>query len=785
MGYESEKYIDGSDRAIRQLIKQHNNLVHANNKAASKTQKKGIDNFRTRAANLPLFRKGRAHANDIKQLGIGNCYFLSALLALVQRDPTYIEDMITQRADGSVMVRLWDIKLDERGERISTPVYYHLNNTFVRTLIPNWHKAGWVFLIEKAYYLHRLRHSDEKLQHKAAEGRWRYRDVLTAGHASQSFEHLTGISSSIQLIKKPTHPLDQLLLAEGAIDLYNQVDDEMIRHNIIQNMYFSEGGDILEKWQTYLGDTLTQTLKASFPPNAYPSLVQLFTSIKQKNLSDAQAVTKKIWPGLTNEEVDVVVSGLMRSHDELNLIKQSLADTLRQSLHQQLQAGNLVCPGSIHDKQALKGTGLIEGHAYHLLNIYKRDNKWVVLLENPWGRSTPKQRFLAGNITHEAITVTDEMQQLYHARGGTFELSMTTFLDGFDSYDVTKLDAHTSDLEEAVITANEELRVSLAKEQKFLEQWYNTQQQAELLQDDTHITQHNIEQLSHIITQLKEKAELTSDENTLLKTLSAKHTAYMSKPDDASSSDADSGIFDTDLPDATQLHALTEAAADDREYQYQATQRLAWQTRHTSKLATNLGAEGHANKHHDYTQENSRSELLINLKVKLLSYLGNTHTQKDIKAKSLVNRMHYRLFYRGEDRQVSRQHKNRANTLLAFIDTWHHAESPEDKQTLEAMMLALQDHHKNSSTTTSCFHGNRLSQKMQALNKLTLKQKNYRTTPLKHLSPSAASTLQQCLRQQGLNPVVRDDIFYNDLNFKTESPDPLTDDPALSAYLKP
>jgi hypothetical protein len=839
MRYDGDRHIDGSDRAIKKLVKEHNKAIRQANKTAEKADKRKTDSFGTSRLRMPLFRNGQPCPNDIRQVGIGNCYLLAALLAMTERHPDYIKDMITQKADGSVVVRLWDVEKNVEGIYTPNPVYYHLDYTSANAWIPNWHKAGWVYLIEKAYYLHRLRHN------KKADGRWRYRDVLSSGRASNAFRYLTGATSNTSSITKLPHALDRLLLSEDTCEMYMRCDElcnteeavTATRRSLIKNLYFEEGSETLAAWQAYLGAHLTDRLKTTFPANSYPTLVELLSSVKAKDDKKAKRHIKEIWgERLTQKERAAILEGLKKASAQPHPEAQALSDELRQTLHQALQAGNILCTGTIHDKQALKDTGVVKGHAYHLLNIYKRGNRWVVLLENPWGRSVPKTRFYQGSITEAAIAMPDHTE---HARGGEFELSFELFHRYFKNYSSTDVATYQTALDTAVEISAEVKNNLLAAQQQYLDILYNghANTQAEdaattekmimaeahsraqameiiqMLRDNPHRTDaddilldilerkhnrdtqpeadrdsgisvdaaiaHSRAQAMETIQMLRDNPHRTDADDILLDILESKHN-HDTQPE----ADRDSGISvdAAMLTNEQEIHKHIDATTERLNAQHATTNRLRWQRQHARALANGLSSsEQHNNT--DINVDNDtgiRSTLLIDLKRELLLYTKNSHSKQDIKDKSLKNRMHYRLFYHGEDRQVSQKHKRRANTLLAYIDAWHRAESSSDKQTLEAMMLTLRDHHEESRTLTSCFHGNRLGKMMEKLNQLSL-SKDYKHVPLSQLSLTGARLLNKSLRYYKLNPEIRKNMFFSDLNFQPDETRTIIDE--LSQHL--
>lgn len=61
----------------------------------------------TQEANKSLYINGQPTANDVQQSGIGDCYFLAALMSVVSRDPGKITSMIAGDGNGGATVTFW------------------------------------------------------------------------------------------------------------------------------------------------------------------------------------------------------------------------------------------------------------------------------------------------------------------------------------------------------------------------------------------------------------------------------------------------------------------------------------------------------------------------------------------------------------------------------------------------------------------------------------------------------------------------------------------------------
>lgn len=110
----------------------------------------GVEFNDKRNVNMPLFTHEPC-VNDIAQGRLGDCYFLSTMAALVEKNPDIIKNMIKDNGDGSVTVRFYD------GEK---PIYVTVEKTVPKNNEEeNENRGGdkyvrgalWAQMIEKAY----------------------------------------------------------------------------------------------------------------------------------------------------------------------------------------------------------------------------------------------------------------------------------------------------------------------------------------------------------------------------------------------------------------------------------------------------------------------------------------------------------------------------------------------------------------------------------------------------------------------------------------------------------
>lgn len=92
---------------------------------------------------LPLFTSAGPKIKDISQYGIGDCYFLAALQAVVNMDPDFIKSMFVQNPNGSLSVRFFN---NGKADWVTVDSYACENGALASHV-----NCSWVALIERAY----------------------------------------------------------------------------------------------------------------------------------------------------------------------------------------------------------------------------------------------------------------------------------------------------------------------------------------------------------------------------------------------------------------------------------------------------------------------------------------------------------------------------------------------------------------------------------------------------------------------------------------------------------
>nr|MCR5773736.1 hypothetical protein [Lachnospiraceae bacterium] len=157
------------------------------------------DTMESNVKDIPLFLH-EPNLNDVKQGWAGDCYFHSAIAAVIQTDPELIKKMFYDAGDGTVLVRLY-VGLDKNNRRMDNedklanddvrmkPVYIRVRKDYD----PGGGMGEdciWVQLLEKAVAAAGLVHGRSKVKE---DGRLeKMQSEITNGDPRKMIIHITG-----------------------------------------------------------------------------------------------------------------------------------------------------------------------------------------------------------------------------------------------------------------------------------------------------------------------------------------------------------------------------------------------------------------------------------------------------------------------------------------------------------------------------------------------------------------------------------------------------------------
>lgn len=403
-----------------------------------------------------IFNSGGPKWTDIRQRGIGNCFFLSSLKSICLRNPGVMRRIIRDNGDGSVTVRLFvPIQTEGYGVTHYDEVNYVIDKSKNLSKEYNHHKALWVDLLEQAYALHRVRL--EEARHAKSD----YKTVLKGGTANAVYQHLLGINGrSTSITYQAYKLLDPVRLDpvnQGLFDDYIQINNPglvVMAGKLVQGFMLNNNSDRVGSIREFFNDDeASADFMNNFPCDLYGVYHQCISNyLKNGNMTDdafKQELSNVLVGRLKHNTMRKIAEAVIRAKQDEQDRYESHQKGIYQDLLQSLQTGELVCAGTIKSDNMLKG--LCSGHEYHVINVYQRQNgRYYVQLDNPWGYETPtydpntgelltngksilRHQLVGGNRINPAIQYGNDRQAEIDNNEGIFELELSVFIENYGS----------------------------------------------------------------------------------------------------------------------------------------------------------------------------------------------------------------------------------------------------------------------------------------------------------------------------------------------------------------
>lgn len=328
---------------------------------------------------------------DIKQTVIGDCYFLSALKSIVRRSPGLIHDIIKERK-GRIHVRFY---YSDETQGTFTEQWYAIDKSIVSHLfnkLGQGHHAPWVYMLEKAYALHRMRDPKFLMKKRNVDKHSQldstqnldFSSILSSGNGDAVFMDILGCQTVWNNLPSPNQSL-VLLLKSNAEKLF---DIKSFNNSKIISRLFKNNGSLLLYYSSLL-------MNLSFNKDAFKLFNENAHALAEK-IQSGDATQREIlkffkshFPDLTKEFYNVIKISVYQGIGVKLGEKRYSAEAIEtyQAIHEKIQKGELL---TLSTKKPFpedqNSAGLLPGHAYEVLNCYQREGRCYIVISNPWQR---------------------------------------------------------------------------------------------------------------------------------------------------------------------------------------------------------------------------------------------------------------------------------------------------------------------------------------------------------------------------------------------------------------
>ncbi len=381
----------------------------------------------------PLFSH-EPSLNDVAQGGVGDCYLLAALSAIVSRNPQWIKDCMKDHGDGTVTVRLYEKNIHD-GQ-----TGFQANYVKIKKAIPEGDPYAkntlWVQLIEHAYAASHLHHkqlkpSDKKNEQEPKDGDY---NSIASGTPEEFMERILGrevrqisISkaasfSAENMFKELDCTVNEALYNDDqaqngipatlaterlfGIKAMNEDDPDYVQHIMgLTRLY-----EIYSDYFHAMKDTVATIEDAQ----------RFFTKLKPKRLPDFPAelgLTDKQQLGMKRHLINHMKT-LWLNTTLTSLPHESFSGKYKQKellfyeeIKQSMLEGKMMV-ASTHENFSASGNsaglngesvenGMVSGHSYTLLGVKQIGETRYIKVRNPWavGAREYTRNEITGGIT--------------------------------------------------------------------------------------------------------------------------------------------------------------------------------------------------------------------------------------------------------------------------------------------------------------------------------------------------------------------------------------------------
>lgn len=344
--------------------------------------------------------------NDIVQGGLGDCYLLAALSAVVSRNPQWIKDCMKDLGNGEVVVRLYDKGKDTKQ---FVPKYIKIRK---QTPKGEPFAAGslWVQLIEQAYTASEMHKPDSP-----KEGG--YEDIV-GGKPEEFMERIMGRPVESHTMENYTRrlgrmvddiitkPCNEVLKAVGNVSTLifgvSSAGFGLNETDVILNV-----SKVMREYQDYIYSKKFSTMEEAarfFIKTSYDELPDFdgmgFTEVEQQQMkknimnqlilyfgNNMMGLHYKAFSGYYTEEAINMYDMIQRGQEEGKMM----------TANSQVEfIGKNSGTGLNEEKME---DALAANHAYTLLGVRQLGEHRFIMIRNPWDKSA--REYTEDVITHE------------------------------------------------------------------------------------------------------------------------------------------------------------------------------------------------------------------------------------------------------------------------------------------------------------------------------------------------------------------------------------------------
>ncbi|MEM7534711.1 MAG: C2 family cysteine protease [Chloroflexota bacterium] len=386
-----------------------------------KVQDAKIDTEYAAPDNQKLFKMGSPKLSEVKQGLLGDCYFVSVVANIVEKDKSIIKNMMTDHGD-RVSVRFYhngdplsivvskDVPIfTQANERAS----YETEMTHTTYNEPYAHGALWMMLLEKAYAVFKGS-SYANLEGGTPDDV--YKDLLNIDVNSSTVNlHVMVSADESKLPWLTVHkPDDSSKDARAKVEYKTEVAK---KRKLAKDIFGENEQAKVDRWMDFIKGRIISV-------NNLDALYQYLN--RHENIRD---LIPKVMRHFSRNNIYSGYSGsgiYAKDHNDIF-----------DEINRRLEAGQYITAGSRNfgtddnDEEIEMHRGIVSEHAYTVVGTKTSRNVKYIKLRNPFGR-------LAASYQKQNNNTYSRNKKLIagpkNDGNGSFDIELTHFLETFDTY---------------------------------------------------------------------------------------------------------------------------------------------------------------------------------------------------------------------------------------------------------------------------------------------------------------------------------------------------------------